>query len=583
MGCLDRFQFCLMPRQLFAQSGDLLIQFPIGVAQAIDFGVQFRFQTGKAVIQLPDLLPIPVFGGKLLLTQIGHGAVDFVVQHRVLLVDLRLQRGNITRMRRFQICNPVGQRQLIQFQGIDLAFKLLVAGRICLFQFCQPVIGPLQFRTEPSGFGCIFGIQIGNRLFEQFDIRLMRGFQRGGFRIDPASDRRDIAVVLYFREFQFLPELILLFAQFGNLAAKRLRFLIQPVFQLLLLFFKHVKPGIQLGVAIADFLPNFLLLLFKLFDFLFQLLVGRGKAIFKLFHVLRELHDRIPNFSDLGSVLGIQFIDPGIQRRNILFMIRTKLIQFRLQLAFGFFQLCNPCLQFRFQGGNLFLKLFDLFQDCRLIRIVFGNRVIQLLLQLCDFTLQLRGPGVQLTAQFILEIVKHLIPLLLQTADVVAGSVPVDRRRHHHLAAGGIVAVAGLRKDVIPLDQLRRLDQADARRHLRVEDRLAEPGPLRIGQVDHDVQIIVVKPLGAPEKGGRMADLIRRHRNLITACCCAGLVKYSGSAAAEHCSNQHPGHHQSFQHNFLPVQCYISSIRSGLTRISRVSAGTSSACTDGNP
>ena len=264
-------------------------------------------------------------------------------------------------------------------------------------------------------------------------------------------------------------------------------------------------------------------------------------------------------------------------------MISTKLIQFRLQLAFGFFQLCNPCLQFRFQGGNLFLELFDLFQDCRLIRIVFGNRVIQLLLQLCDFTLQLRGPGVQLTAQFILEIVKHLIPLLLQTADVVAGSVPVDRRRHHHLAPGGIIAVAGLRKDVISLNQLRRLDQADARRHLRVEDRLAEPGPLRIGQVDHDVQIIVVEPLGASEKGGGMADLIRRHRNLVAPRRAFRLVKYSGSAAAEHCSNQHPGHHQSFQHNFLPVQCYISSIRSGLTRISRVSAGTSSACTDGNP
>ena len=122
MGCLDRFQFCLMPRQLFAQSGDLLIQFPIGVAQAIDFGVQFRFQTGKTVIQLPGLFPIPVFGGKLLLTQIGHGAVDFVVQRRILLVDLRLQRGNITRMRRFQIRNPVGQRQLIQLQYIDLAF-----------------------------------------------------------------------------------------------------------------------------------------------------------------------------------------------------------------------------------------------------------------------------------------------------------------------------------------------------------------------------------------------------------------------------------------------------------------------------
>ena len=122
MGCLDRFQFCLMPRQLFAQSGDLLIQLPIGVAQAIDFGVQFRFQTGKAVIQLPDLLPITVFCCKLLLTQIGHGAVDFVAQRRVLLVDLRLQRGNITRMRRFQIRNPVGQRQLIQLQYIDLAF-----------------------------------------------------------------------------------------------------------------------------------------------------------------------------------------------------------------------------------------------------------------------------------------------------------------------------------------------------------------------------------------------------------------------------------------------------------------------------
>ena len=166
----------------------------------------------------------------------------------------------------------------------------------------------------------------------------MRGFQRGGFRINPAPDRRDIAVMLDLRKFQFLPELILLLAQLGNLAAKRLRFLIQPVFQLLLLFFKHIKSGIQFGVAIADFLPNFLLLLFKLFDFLFQLLVGRGKAIFKLFHVLRELRDRIPDFSDLGSVLGIQFIDPGIQCRNVFVMVCTKLIQFRLQLAFGFFQ-----------------------------------------------------------------------------------------------------------------------------------------------------------------------------------------------------------------------------------------------------
>ena len=229
------------------------------------------------------------------------------------------------------------------------------------------------------------------------------------------------------------------------------------------------------------------------------------------------------------------------------------------------------------------MELFDLFQDCRLIRIVFGNRVIQLLLQLCDFTLQLSGLGVQLAAQFILEIVKHLIPLLLQTADVVAGCVPVDRRRHHHLAAGGIVAVAGLRKDVIPLNQLRRLDQADARRHFRVEDRLAEPGPLRIGQVDHDVKIIVVEPLGASEKGGRMADLIRRHRNLVVPCRTFGLVKHPGAVTAKHRCDQHPCHHQSFQHNFLPVQCYISSIRSGLTRISRVSAGTSSACTDGNP
>ena len=538
MGCLDRFQFCLMPRQLFAQSGDLLIQFPIGVAQAIDFGVQFRFQTGKTVIQLPGLFPIPVFGGKLLLTQIGHGAVDFVVQRRILLVDLRLQRGNITRMCRFQIRNPAGQQQLIQLQSIDFAFKFPVAGRICLFQFCQPVIGPLQFRTEPSGFGCIFGIQIGNRLFEQFDIRLMRGFQRGGFRIDPASDRRDIAVMPDLRKLQFLPELILLFAQLGNLAAKRLRFLIQPVFQLLLLFFKCVKSGVEFRIAFGDLLPNFLLLLFKLFDFLFQLLVGRGKAIFKLFHVLCELRDRIPDFSDLGPVSGIQFIDPGIQCRNILFMIRTKLILFRLQLAFGFFQLCNPCLQFRFQGGNLFLKLFDLFQDCRLIRIVFGNRVIQLFLQLGDFTLQFCGPGIQLAAQFILEIIKHLIPLHLQIADVVAGSVPVDRRRHHHLAPGGIVAVAGLRKDVISLNQLRRLDQADARRHLRVEDRLAEPGSLRIGQVDHDVQIIVVEPLGASEKGGRMADLIRRHWNLVAPCRPLGLVKYSGSMAAEHDSGK---------------------------------------------
>ena len=538
MGCLNRFQFCLMPCQLFAQSDDLFVQLPIGIAQAIDFGVQFRFQTGKAVIQLPDLLPIPVFSGKLLLTQIGHGAVDFVVQRRILLVDLRLQRGNITRMCRFQIRNPAGQQQLIQLQSIDFAFKFPVAGRICLFQFCQPVIGPLQFRTEPSGFGCIFGIQIGNRLFEQFDIRLMRGFQRGGFRINPAPDRRDIAVMLDLRKFQFLPELILLLAQLGNLAAKRLRFLIQPVFQLLLLFFKHVKSGIQFGVAIADFLPNFLLLLFKLFDFIFQFLVGRGKAIFKLFHVLRELRDHVLNLGYLGSELGIQFIDPGIQCRNILFMIRTKLILFRLQLAFGFFQLCNPGFQLRFQGGNLFLKLFELLQDRRLIRVVFGNRVIQLLLQLGDFTLQLRSLGVQLAAQFVLEIIKHLIPLHLQIADVVAGSVPVDRRRHHHLASGRIVAVAGLRKDVISLNQLRRLDQADARRHLRVEDRLAEPGSLRIGQVDHDVKIIVVEPLGASEKGGRMADLIRRHRNLVAPCRPLGLVKYSGSMAAEHDSGK---------------------------------------------
>ena len=135
MGCLDRFQFGLMSRQLFAQSDDLFVQLPVGVGQAVDFGVQFRFQTGKAVIQLPDLLPITVFGGKLFLAQTGHHAVDFVVQRRILLVDLRLQRGNITRMRRLQIRNPVGQRQLIQLQSIDLAFKLLVAGRIRLFQF----------------------------------------------------------------------------------------------------------------------------------------------------------------------------------------------------------------------------------------------------------------------------------------------------------------------------------------------------------------------------------------------------------------------------------------------------------------
>ena len=241
-------------------------------------------------------------------------------------------------MRRFQIRNPAGQQQLIQLQSIDFAFKFPVAGRICLFQFCQPVIGPLQFRTEPAGFRGIFGVKVGNRLFEQFDIRLMRGFQRGGFRIDPASDRRDIAVMPDLRKLQFLPELILLFAQLGNLAAKRLRFLIQPVFQLLLLFFKCVKSGVEFRIAFGDLLPNFLLLLFKLFDFIFQFLVGRGKAIFKLFHVLRELRDRIPDFSDLGPVSGIQFIDPGIQCRNILFMIRTKLIQFRLQLAFGFFQ-----------------------------------------------------------------------------------------------------------------------------------------------------------------------------------------------------------------------------------------------------
>ena len=37
----------------------------------------------------------------------------------------------------------------------------------------------------------------------------MRGFQRGGFRIDPAPDRRDIVVMLDLRKFQFLPELIL--------------------------------------------------------------------------------------------------------------------------------------------------------------------------------------------------------------------------------------------------------------------------------------------------------------------------------------------------------------------------------------
>ena len=229
------------------------------------------------------------------------------------------------------------------------------------------------------------------------------------------------------------------------------------------------------------------------------------------------------------------------------------------------------------------MKLFDLFQDCRLIRIVFGNRVIQLFLQLCDFSLQFCGPGIQLAAQFILEIIKHLIPLHLQIADVVAGSVPVDRRRHHHLAPGGIVAVAGFRKDVIPRDQLRRLDQADTRCYLRVEDRLAETGSLRIGQVDHDVKIIVVEPLGASEKGGRMADLIRRHRNLVAPRRAFGLVKHPGAVTAKHRCDQHPCHHQSFQHNFLPVQCYISSIRSGLTRISRVSAGTSSACTDGNP
>ena len=486
-------------------------------------------------------------------------------------------------MRRFQIRNPVGQRQLIQLQRIDLAFKLLVACRIRLFQFCQPVIGLIQFLIQPLGFGRVFGVQVGNRLFEQFDIRLMRCFQRCGFRIDPAPDRRDIAVVLDLRKFQFLPELTLLLAQLGNLAAKRLRFLIQPVFQLLLLFFKSIKFGVQFGIAIGNLLPNFVLFFFKLFDFLFQFLVGRGKAIFKLFHVLCELRDHVLNPGYLGSVLGIQFIDPGIQCRNILFMIRTKLIQFRLQLAFGLFQLCNPGFQLRFQGGNLFLEFIHLFQDCRLIRIVFGNRVIQLLLQLCDFPLQFRCLGVQLAAQFVLEIVKHLIPGLLQIADVVAGSVPVDRRRHHHLAAGGIVAVAGLRKDVIPLNQLRRLDQADARRHLRVEDRLAEPGSLRIGQVDHDVQIIVVEPLGAPEKGGGMADLVCRHRNLVAACSSLGLVKYSGAVTAKHRCDQHPCHHQSFQHNFLPVQCYISSIRSGLTRISRVSAGTSSACTDGNP
>ena len=133
-------------------------------------------------------------------------------------------------------------------------------------------------------------------------------------------------------------------------------------------------------------------------------------------------------------------------------MIRTKLILFRLQLAFGFFQLCNPGFQLRFQGGNLFLKLFELLQDRRLIRVVFGNRVIQLLLQLGDFTLQLRSLGVQLAAQFVLEIIKHLIPLHLQIADIVAGGVPVDRRRHHHLAPGGIVAVAGFCKDVISLN-----------------------------------------------------------------------------------------------------------------------------------
>ena len=110
----------------------------------------------------------------------------------------------------------------------------------------------------------------------------MRGFQRGGFRIDPASDRRDIAVMPDLRKLQFLPELILLFAQLGNLAAKRLRFLIQPVFQLLLLFFKCVKSGVEFRIASGDLPPNFVLFLFKLFDFLFQLLVGRGKAIFKL-------------------------------------------------------------------------------------------------------------------------------------------------------------------------------------------------------------------------------------------------------------------------------------------------------------
>ena len=146
-----------------------------------------------------------------------------------------------------------------------------------------------------------------------------------------------------------------------------------------------------------------------------------------------------------------------------------------------------------------------------------GNCVVQFLLQFRDLLIQGFRLSIQRPVQFIAQIFQRAIPILLKMGDVIAGFIPIHGGRHHDLAVIRIVAIAGFRYRVVAFNQPGGLDQTDAGGDFRIHDDLTDPCALRIDQIDHDMEIIVVHAFRTSHESRRVSDLSGRGGNRKTA------------------------------------------------------------------
>ncbi len=276
----------------------------------------------------------------------------------------------------FEIGERVLLGQLLKTERVDLCLELLVAVRIIPRHLRQIGTDRIQFCIDLRHLVGISRIQMVHLLRELIHIGGVFGTNQPGFGIDLILNRHHIIFVLLFGQIQLLLKCGLVLFQREN-----------QRFQLLI-------GGNEFGVH-------------------------RGQFSGDLGHIgfdVRHFH----------RIFGVQIGYLEIQHLGVFLIRRLQDFQLRQIFRLFPFQSRHIVLQIGGKIVDFVFEILNLFQKCRLVGIVLGNRIVELGLERVDLTLQFRRFRVQGSGQFIAQGIQIGIQLCLQCSQVVALRIPDD-------------------------------------------------------------------------------------------------------------------------------------------------------------